>query len=128
MLQKPRKSWTCAAVALGLGVFLGDGVSPAAMADQGGDGNDRGDTQRAVVNKSADYHEVIRYGDTPSDNYTFKYNAKYGDAGSYRASELTKVDDGVPYIHESHSRDVVGSGSDKTDYSAHYSNGRTQRP
>lgn len=107
---------------------MGVGVLPAATADSGGGGNDRGDSQRAVVNKSGEYHEVIRYGDTPSDNYTFKYNARYGEDGSYRANELTKVDDGGPYIHESHSRDVVGSGNDRTDYAAHYSNGRTQRP
>ncbi|MFC4902293.1 hypothetical protein [Kocuria oceani] len=123
-----RNARAFAALSLGTCILLGIGVVSPATAGQGGDGSDRGDTQRATVSKTSESHEVIRYGDTPSDNYTFKYNARYGDSGSYQASELTKVDDGRPYIQESHSRDVQGSGRDRTQGSAHFVNNRTERP
>jgi hypothetical protein len=120
-------SWKLVAASLGAGALMAAGAT-SAVAAPGGDGSERGDRQRAVVYRSSESHEVIRYGDTPSGNFTFTYNADYGDAGSYQARELAKTGESGPYIQETHSREVVGSGSDTWVTSAHYANGRTQRP
>jgi hypothetical protein len=120
-------SWRRITAIVGASTILITGVTAPVIAAPGGDEGDRGDSQRATVNKSPYSHEVTRYGDTPSGNTTVKYNAKYGDAGAYRTNILQKAD-GDGYPHEYHDRDVVGSGKDKSTNSSHFANGITQDP
>jgi hypothetical protein len=118
-----RNSWKIVAASLGTGALLAAGVTSAAAAP-GGDGSDRGDSQRAVVYRTDDSHQVIRYGDTPSGNFLFKYNANDGDAGSYQANQLSRTGEFFP--QEYHYRSVVGSGNDREVTAEHFANGRTQ--
>ena len=92
-----KNHWRIATSVVGASAFLVMAVSPAAVAAPGGG---QGDENRASVSRTSDSHQVVRYGEHPGGNFTFKANARFeGDSGYSEHDTIASRSDGEVVNH-----------------------------